>query len=112
MSLLIRETDDLILNRRTIPGPGAADLPRIHGAAVDIFLNNTVGFGVGVHDVTGHLHGADIGISVGFGRKGEGLILAGLNLQHRQIDAFPLDAGGCARFEAHEPYTQGRQGSR
>ena len=97
MAFFIRKTHHLILDARAVSGADALDHPPVQGRAVQVVQNDSMGLRVGVGDVAVHL----IFDPALRGQKAEGLrrLLAGLGLQHREINAPPVHPGGGTGFE-------------
>ena len=102
MALLVGKAHEFVLNGGAITGAGAGDMPRIHGRTADIVQDNGVGVSVGVDDVAGDLLKIVENRRIGVGREGNGILLAGLNLQGREVDGLTLDPRRRPGFEAHE----------
>ena len=105
MSGLFRKADDFILDGGAITGARAVDLPRIHGGQMDILVNDTVGFLVGVGDVAGDLCDPIESRLVGAAGEGDDVLVPGMDLQFIKIDGTAVDAGRCARLEPLEGKT-------
>src|SRR5579871_3699749 len=55
MHLLVRELDDLVLDRRAVARTDRLNLPAVHRGPVNVFADNAVRLGRGVCDVARHL---------------------------------------------------------
>ena len=59
MAVPMRKAHHFVLNGRTIPGPGAIDLARIHGRTMEVSPDDIVGSRVGLSDVAINLRRSD-----------------------------------------------------
>ena len=103
---LVGEADDFRLDAGAVPGAYAGNGAVVHGTAVEVFPDDSVGFLVGVGQVAHRLVAGLTG-----GAEGEGLhgIVSGLNFHFGKIDAPPVHPGGCAGFEPAQRQAQAPQ---
>ena len=102
----LRETDNLGFDAGAVPGTHTGNGAVVHGAPVQVFPDDPVGFLVGVGQV------ANRGIVDGsFRAEGEGLHpgISRLQLHFGKINAAPVDPGRGAGFEPAQGKTQGAQ---
>lgn len=108
MPLLIRETDDFVLDAGTVPGPHPFDFAAVERRAVEVVQNHPLGFRVGPGDVA---IGEIVQRAVRFKGEGNYRVLPRLALQPGKIDAGTEHPGGGAGLEAPQLNAQRRQGA-
>ena len=99
VALLIREADDLVLDRGAIARPRAVDLPGIERREVQILVNDPVRLGVRVGDVAGDLLDFVERVHVRLMGERHDQIVARLDLQRVKINGSAVDARRRTRFE-------------
>ena len=85
MTFFFRKTHKLVLNRRTVPRPGAANLARIKRRTADIVKNHAMCLSVRVYHMTGRLRKICKIVFRTTPRERKSAALAILNLKNRQI---------------------------
>ena len=107
VAVFVGEAVDLVFHARAIAWPYPFDLAGEHGAAVKAGADDVVGALVGVGDPTRHLAWVHLGPAHDAEHRhrtvrgvGAGHAVTGLLCALRVIDAPPIDARGCAGFQA------------
>ena len=101
MPLLVRESHDLVLDRRAVARPGAVDLAGIERRAVQILADDAVRLGVGVDDVAGDLLDPVERLGIRAGGERRDPFLALLDVETGEIDRTAVDARRGPGLEAH-----------
>ena len=97
--LAIGEADDLVLDRRAVPGARRLDLSRIHRGPVQVGPDDVVNGRIGVRDVAIELV---LGDPIGEERERHRVGIAGLRLQPLEIDGASVEPRRRAGLEPPE----------
>jgi len=96
----LREFDDLVLDRRTIPGPYPLDLAAIKGGLVEIAADHGVRISVRVSQMTENLV---LELAPGPVGKRDRILVARLGDESLPIDRLPVQAHGRSGLQPDDP---------
>src|SRR5271154_1999586 len=107
MLFLVRELDDLVLDRRAVARAGSRDLTGIHRRAHDVLADEAQRFRRGVGDVAG-----DLPTLYFFGPEAERgrVCVSGLLLELAPVDRAAIEARRCSSLEAAAAQAESLQG--
>src|SRR5688500_9158004 len=107
MALLLREADDLVLDRRTVARTGGADLAGVHRRAVKIRANEVVRERAGVRQPAEDLRVFE---AIGQDRERTRALVARSNLELRVVDGRFVDTRRRAGLEPAEAQAERAKG--